>query len=49
MYRQKGDDMYYSDKPIISNQDDLLNRKSFSSLLAKTLVELKNDDTFTVA
>lgn len=48
MYRQKGDDMYYSDKPIISNQDDLLNRKSFSSLLAKTLVELKNDDTFTV-
>ena len=40
--------MYYSDKPIASNADDLLKRSSFSKLLANTIFSLNRDDTFTV-
>lgn len=40
--------MYYSDKPITNNDNDLLDRKNFAKLLANTLVNLKNEDTFTI-
>lgn len=40
--------MYYSDKPIASNADDLLKRSSFAKLLANTIFSLNRDDTFTV-
>ena len=40
--------MYYCDKPISTNADDLLDRSSFSGILANALVNLKSDDTFTV-
>lgn len=40
--------MFYSDKPINSNSEDLLNRKGFAKLLADTLVNLDSTDTFTV-
>ena len=40
--------MFYSDKPINSNSEDLLNRKGFAKLLANTLVNLDSTDTFTV-
>lgn len=40
--------MYYSDKPITNNNEDLLDRKNFANLLANTLVKLKNEDTFTI-
>ena len=40
--------MFYSDKPINSNNEDLLNRKGFAKLLADTLVHLDSSDTFTV-
>lgn len=40
--------MFYSDKPISSNNEDLLNRKGFAKLLANTLVHLESRDTFTV-
>lgn len=39
---------YYSDKPIIASTEDLLERKPFSQLLANTLINLKNTDTFTI-
>ena len=32
--------MFYSDKPISSNNEDKLNRKGFAKLLAHTLVHL---------
>ena len=40
--------MYYSDKPIRSKSDDQLGRNGFSSLLAKSLLNLNVQDTFTV-
>jgi len=40
--------MFFSDKPIESKSDDLLNRKGFAKLLAQTIVRLDNTDTFTV-
>ena len=40
--------MFFSDKPIESKNDDLLNRKGFARLLAQTLVRLDSADTFTV-
>ena len=40
--------MFYSDKPIMSNIDDQLNRGNFAKLLAKTLINLHIADTFTV-
>ena len=40
--------MFYSDKPIGSNNEDMLNRKGFAKNLAHTLVHLDNRDTFTV-
>lgn len=40
--------MYYSDTPIDSPQNDQLGRNNFSKLLARTLLNLKNQDTFTV-
>ena len=40
--------MFYSDKPISTNNEDQLNRSGFAKLLAHTLVELDSRDTFTV-
>lgn len=40
--------MYYSDKPISSNSDDLLKRSGFAKLLAETIANLDKADTFTV-
>ena len=40
--------MFYSDDPITSRSEDLLNRKGFSNLLAKTMLNLKNTNTFIV-
>lgn len=40
--------MYYSDTPIASPQNDQLGRNNFAKLLARTLLNLKNQDTFTV-
>ena len=39
---------YYTDKPIDSYEDDLLERASFARMLSNTLINLKYDDTFTV-
>ena len=44
----EGDFMFYADKPISSISEDLLERKSFSKILAQTLVGLNNNETFTV-
>ena len=40
--------MYFDDKPIENLNEDSLGRASFSKLLAQTLFNLKNSDTFTV-
>ena len=40
--------MYYSDKPIMTSEEDSLNRKYFAELIAKALVNLQNKDTFTI-
>lgn len=40
--------MFYSDKPIFSREDDLLNRSGFARQLAQSLISLNNADTFTV-
>lgn len=40
--------MFYSDKPITSNNEDLLNRGNFAKLLANTLINLDTKETFTV-
>lgn len=40
--------MYYSDKPISHDSEDLLDRGYFANLLAKTLLNLNSQDTFTV-
>ena len=45
---KSGEHMYYSDKPIINNNEDLLDRRNFAKLLANTLVNLKSEDTFTI-
>ena len=39
---------YYTDKPIDSFDDDLLERGSFARILSDTLINLKYSDTFTV-
>ena len=39
---------YYTDKPIDSFDDDLLERGSFARILSNTLINLKYSDTFTV-
>ncbi len=41
-------DMFNPDKPIQTNQDDLLNRSGFSKMFAKTLANLDKDETFTI-
>ncbi len=40
--------MYYSDKPILTCEEDSLKRKYFAELMAKALINLQNRDTFTV-
>ena len=40
--------MFYSDKPISFEQDDLLGRSNFSKTLAHSLANLKIEDTFTI-
>lgn len=40
--------MFYSDRAIGSQSEDKLNRSGFARLLAKTLVNLNSEDTFTV-
>lgn len=40
--------MFYTDKPISSDNQDLLNRGNFAKLLAKSLINLNNNDTFSV-
>ena len=40
--------MYYSDKPILTSEEDSLKRKYFAELMAKALVNLQNSDTFTI-
>ena len=40
--------MFYSDKPIETCQDDVLKRGNFARLMAKSLINFKNDDTFTI-
>lgn len=40
--------MIYADKPISFCAEDKLGRKNFANQLAKTLVNLNSDDTFTV-
>lgn len=47
-HTSEADCMFYSDKPISSNNEDKLNRKGFAKLLAHTLVHLDSKDTFTV-
>ncbi|MDP4153907.1 MAG: P-loop NTPase fold protein [Bacillota bacterium] len=42
------DNMFYSDKPIMSNVDDHLGRVGFARLLAQALINLNNADTFSV-
>ena len=36
--------MYYSDKPISHDSEDLLDRGYFANLLAKTLLNLNSQD-----
>ena len=43
-----GDNMFYSDKPIMSNVDDQLNRGGFVRMLAQALINLNSADTFSV-
>ena len=45
---EMGGIMYYSDKPILTSEEDSLKRKYFAELMAKALVNLQNKDTFTV-
>ncbi|MGN0517663.1 MAG: P-loop NTPase fold protein [Acutalibacteraceae bacterium] len=40
--------MFYADIPILSINQDLLNRGSFAKLLAKSLLNLNNKDTFSI-
>jgi hypothetical protein len=40
--------MYYSDKPILTSEEDSLKHKYFVQLMAKALVNLQNADTFTI-
>ena len=43
-----GEAIYYSDRPILTSEEDLLKRKYFAELMAKALVNLQNSDTFTI-
>lgn len=48
-FRERGEKyMFYSDKPIETCQDDVLKRGNFARLMAKSLINFKNDDTFTI-
>lgn len=38
--------MFYSDKPISSNSDDLLKRSGFAKLLAETIASLDKKDFY---
>lgn len=40
--------VFYTDRPLISKEEDLLNRKGFARLLANTLIKLSSNETFTV-
>lgn len=40
--------MYYSDKPIEATAEDTLDRSNFSKKFARTLNDLKNEETFTI-
>ena len=40
--------MYYTDKPIDYNHEDLLDRGSFARLLAQTILNFKESDAFTI-
>ncbi len=40
--------MYYSDKPILTSEEDSLKRWHFAELMAKALANLQNSDTFTI-
>lgn len=40
--------MFYSDRPILNSEDDLLSRSSFAKKLAHTLMRFKTEDTFTL-
>ena len=40
--------MFYSDRPILNSEDDLLSRSSFAKKLAHTLMQFKTEDTFTL-
>lgn len=40
--------MYYSDKPILTSEEDSLKRRYFAELMAKALANLQNSDTFTI-
>ena len=40
--------MYYNDYPIDSNEKDLLDRSYFSDILAKTIVNFENKDSYTI-
>ena len=38
--------MYYSDKPILTSEEDSLKRKYFAEVMAKALINLQNIDTY---
>ncbi|MEA4831551.1 MAG: P-loop NTPase fold protein [Oscillospiraceae bacterium] len=40
--------MIYSDKPISTNKDDYLGRGGFAKLLAQSLLDMNNGDTFSI-
>ncbi len=40
--------MYYTDYPIDSNEKDLLDRSYFSDILAKTIVNFENKNSYTI-
>lgn len=40
--------MYYSDKPISFENEDLFHRSGFAKLLAKSIIDMNNADTYTI-
>lgn len=40
--------MFYSDKPISSDREDLFHRSGFAKLLAKAIIDMNNTDTYTI-
>ena len=40
--------MFYSDKPISVSDEDLFHRSGFSKLLAKSIIDMNNTDTYTI-